>query len=104
MVNTRCRPDSFASVRPTPPVLREPWGEQTTPSTSWTSSPRAARDTDDWGLVADLARFRATSEQLTTFDTTIRGLKNSREAAVDQLAAISARLACAQADQCLASL
>jgi hypothetical protein len=70
----------------------------------WASVFKATRDTDDWGLLADLARFCATSEQLTTFNTTIRGLKNSQEAACDRLTAVTTRLACAQADQHLASL
>jgi hypothetical protein len=65
---------------------------------------KAARDTDNWGLLADLVHFRATSDQLTTFNTTIRGLENSQEAACGRLAAITARLVCAQADQRLANL
>jgi hypothetical protein len=90
-------------VEPTP--LSDWFTNLLAPGTKvWPSILRAARNTDDWGLVADLARFRATSEQLATFDTTIHSLKNSREAAVDRLTAVSARLACVQADQRLASL
>jgi hypothetical protein len=43
----------------------------------WAHVFKATRDTDNWGLLTNLARFRATSEQLATFDTTIRGLENS---------------------------
>jgi hypothetical protein len=90
-------------VEPTP--LSDWFTNLLAPGTKvWANVLRATCDTDDWGLAADLARFRATSEQLATFDTTIRGLENSREATVDRLTAVSAHLACAQADQRLASL
>jgi hypothetical protein len=65
---------------------------------------KAARETDDWGLVADLARYRAYSDRLADYDNTLRGIENAREAAHDKLTATEARLACAQADQRLANL
>jgi hypothetical protein len=65
---------------------------------------RAAHETDDWGLVADLAHYHAYSDRLADYDNTLRGIENAREAAYDKLVATEARLACAQADQRLANL
>jgi hypothetical protein len=65
---------------------------------------KAARETDDWGLVADLARYRAYSDRLADYDNTLRRIENAREAAYDKLTTTKARLACAQANQRLASV
>jgi hypothetical protein len=65
---------------------------------------RAARETDDWGLVANLARYRTYSDRLADYDNTLRGIENARKAAYDRLVTTEARLACAQANQRLANL
>jgi hypothetical protein len=65
---------------------------------------KAARALDDWGLLADLARARALTDQIASHDAALRNLDNAREAAIDKLAATTARLALAKVNQRLATL
>jgi polyhydroxyalkanoate synthesis regulator phasin len=73
-------------------------------SRCWPQVLRAAIDTDDWGLAADLARYHAFEERLHDLDHTIRGLENTRQGVLDKHRAAAARLACARADQRLGTL
>jgi hypothetical protein len=65
---------------------------------------KAAREIDDWGLTADLARHHAYTDQIAAHDVALHSLESARLAAVDKLAATTARLALAKADQRLATL
>jgi hypothetical protein len=65
---------------------------------------KAARELDDWGLTADLARHRAYTDQIAAHDGALHSLESACLAAVDKLAATTARLALAKADQRLATL
>jgi hypothetical protein len=65
---------------------------------------KEARKIDDWGLTADLARHRAYADQIAAHDAALHSLESARLAAVDKLAATTARLALAKADQRLATL
>jgi hypothetical protein len=65
---------------------------------------KEARKIDDWGLTADLARHRAYTDQIAAHDAALHSLESARLAAVDKLAATTARLALAKADQRLATL
>jgi hypothetical protein len=65
---------------------------------------KAARALDDWGLLADLARARALTDQIANHDAALRNLDSAREAAIDKLTATTARLALAKVDQRLATL
>jgi hypothetical protein len=73
-------------------------------SRCWPQVLRAAIDTDDWGLAADMARYHAYDERLHDLDHTIRGLENTRQSVLTKHHATAARLACARADHRLGAL
>jgi hypothetical protein len=65
---------------------------------------KAARALDDWGLLADLARTRALTNQIASQDAALRSLDSTREATIDKLTATTACLALAKVDQRLTTL